>query len=301
MLTHCPYWDISYLVAVFFAVGSLCFIAGGLFSWLPLEVPSSEFPGEVVVAAGVTSFVGATLFQIGAILLVLEACNENRTGCFGWALYEAFEGDSDSTIKHDAESGHGDGGGFIVKADPTNCSHHHRGRSHRKKSTSRQSKSERKWTWFPSLHELRTHYLHEIGFVASTTLAIGATIFWITGICALPGIYSNMSVAVARGIYWLTYLVGGVLFTISSVLYMLEEQRVWYVPSPHLLGWHVGFWNLVGSVGWVLAASFGYCIRDSGCEYQCELTLIWASAGFFAGSFLQWYEAVSKYSIERSG
>lgn len=290
MFTECPYWDVSYLVAVFFTIGCLIFIASGLFSWLPLVEPSSEFSGESV-AGGVTSFVGATLFQVGAVLLVFEAFNESRTGCFGWAVSHAFAGEE----APEKISGSGD---FLARADVKNCRHHHQGG--RRTELSDMSQPRQKWIWWPSWYDFKTHYIHEIGFVASTTLAIGATIFYICGICSLPGIYDHMSLGLARGVYWLTYLVGGVIFIISSVLYMLENQTAWYMPAPHLLGWHIGLWNLIGSIGWTLAASLGYC-TSSGCAYQSELTLIWASFAFFVGSSLQWYEALQKYPIEREG
>lgn len=285
MITECPYWDVSYLLAVSFAVGSLLFIVSGLFYWLPLEIPSSEFPKETTVAAGVTSFVGATLFQLGAIFLVLESYNANQTGCFGWALHRSLMGDE--TTNGDAESS-----GVIFKRDYDHCRHHHQ-RARRKQP----SDAERKWKWYPTWNEVKTHYIHEIGFVANMILATGATLFYITGICGLPWIYENMSLGLARGLYWLAFLLGGVFFVISSALYMLETQPTWYTPAPHLLGWHVSFWNMVGSVGWTLSASWGYC-TSSACEYQSNLTLIWASAGFFIGSVLQWYEALEKYPVD---
>lgn len=289
MCTSCPYWDVSYLVAVFFSVGCLAFLISGFFSWLPLVAPRSEFPGEDV-GGGVTAFIGATLFELGAVFLVFEACNENQTGCFGWAVHHALEGDEDT------DGGWGTGG-FLARADVKHCRHHHQRRN---KYSDQAQPPERKWTWWPSWYELRTHYIHEIGFVASITLSFGATVFWINGICALPGIYDNMSLGVARGVYWLAYLLGGVIFIIASVFYMLENQPTWYKPAPHLLGWHIGLWNLIGSIGWTLAASLGYC-TSSGCEYQSELTLIWASTAYYIGSMLQWYEAVNKYPVERAG
>lgn len=288
MCTSFPYWDVSYWVAVSFTIGCLIFVVCGLFSWLPLVAPESEFPNEDI-AADITSFIGATLFQIGAVLLVFEACNENQAGCFGWAVHEVFVGDKDTGENGETQ-------GLLARADLKACHHHHQ----RGRKIADQSQPERAWTWWPSWHELKTHYIHEIGFIASTSLALGATIFYICGICSLPGIYSNMSLGLARGIYWLTYLLGGVIFIISSVLYMLENQTTWYTPAPHLLGWHIGLWNLIGSIGWTLAASFGYC-TSSGCEYQSELTLTWASAAFTIGSALLWYEAVNKYPVERAG
>jgi hypothetical protein len=291
MGTECPYWDISYLIAVSFSVGCLLFIISGLFYWLPLVAPSSEFSTEATAGAAL-AFVGATLFQVGAVLLVFEACNESQTGCFGWALHQALTGENDD-----------DTGRVVAKADVHSCQHHHQRRCQTdsaKQKQKQQPKADRKWTWWPSWHELRTHYFHEMGFVASITLSVGATVFYVSGICTLPPIYNNMSRGALEGVYYLTYLVGGVLFVISSVLYVLETQPTWYTPAPHLLGWHIGVWNLIGSVGWTLAASFGYC-TPSWCAYQGDLTLIWASVAFLIGSMLLWYEALQKYPVEKTG
>ena len=87
------------------------------------------------------------------------------------------------------------------------------------------------------------------------------------------------------------------MFVVSSALYMLEVQPNWYTPAPKLLGWHIGLWNMIGSVGWTLGAAFGYCMKG-WCEYQSELSLVWASAAFTIGSALLWYEAVNKYTVE---
>ncbi|KAJ5668496.1 uncharacterized protein N7477_007066 [Penicillium maclennaniae] len=292
MCTECPYWDVSYLVGVFFSVGCLLFVISGLFYWLPLVAPASEFSTETT-AGDILSFVGATLFQIGAVLLVFEACNENRTGCFGWALYQALKGDDSGSL-----------GDIFAKADVYSCQHHHQ-RRRRPDSVRQQLPApqqspppERQWTWCPTWHELKTHYFHEIGFMASISMFVGATIFYVCGICTLPWIYNNLSMGVLEGVYYLTYLVGGVFFIISSALYILETQPTWYTPAPHLLGWHIGLWNLIGSIGWTLAASFGYCTR-SWCAYQSYLTLTWASAAFLIGSMLLWYEALQKYPVEK--
>lgn len=305
MATECPYWDVSYLVAVSFTVGCAIFIACGLFSWLPLVAPSSEFEGESTVAKGVTACVGATLFQIGAVLLVFEACNENQPGCFGWAVHRALHHDSEAAVAgadgHDGSAPPGTT--WSARPHHEGCSHHyHQRRGHRRQKSTDVPwpKPQRRWEWWPSWDELTNHYIYEVGWLGSMTLALGATVFYVTGICTLPGIYSNMSTELTYGLYSLTYLVGGVLFIVSSVLYILETQPNWYTPAPHLLGWHIGVWNLIGAVGWTLAASLGYC-KPSWCTYQSELTLTWASAAFFIGSALLWYEALSKYPVEGHG
>ncbi len=38
-----------------------------------------------------------------------------------------------------------------------------------------------------------------------------------------------------------------------SLLYMLETQLDWYTPSAHALGWHVGAWNAMGGLGFVVS------------------------------------------------
>ena len=251
MFTEFAYWDISFWVAFLFTIGCLIFIVAALFYWLPVAYPSTEFHDEATIGGGVLFFVGATLFQIGAVCLVFEAFNMNRKGCFGRAL-----------------------------GDLSHCVHVHQ-------------KGE--WQWWPGWDGIRT-LSHEIGFVANISLAVGATIFYISGILVLPGVYSHLSQGVLYGVYWLSYLVGSVLFVFSGVLLLLETQEKWYKPAPHVIGWHAGFWNLVGAVGWLLSASFGYC-SASWCEYQSDLTLLWASVAYTIGSAILWYEALDKYPV----
>jgi hypothetical protein len=229
-------------------VGSAIFIACGFFYWLPVAYPSTTFPGEDTVAGGVTAFVGATLFQIGAIMLVIEACNENQTGCFGWALTQA--------LTHDSE-GEGSSDGASKAKATTECEHHHVRGLHKRSAVELQHPDAgRRWEWWPTWHELTTHYFHEIGFLASFILAVGATIFYVSGILALPGVYNHLPVGVLYGIYWMTYLVGGILFVVSSGLYMIETQPKWYKPQPQLLGWWIGVFNMIGSVGWTVRISW---------------------------------------------
>lgn len=71
------------------------------------------------------------------------------------------------------------------------------------------------WTWFPSLHDLKSHYLYEIGFLACFFQFCGATIFWISGFTALPGINDRLSQGLLDGIYWIPQIVGGAGFIIS--------------------------------------------------------------------------------------
>lgn len=112
MITCYPYWDVSYVVAIIFVIGSIVWCINGFLVWLPLPAPSTEFDGEIAIGGGVTAFIGATLFSIGSILYMIEAVNENRSDCFGWALEEALE----------------EKGMMRVRPDEGNCRHHHHNR-----------------------------------------------------------------------------------------------------------------------------------------------------------------------------
>ncbi|EGX93747.1 integral membrane protein [Cordyceps militaris CM01] len=269
MATVFPYWDVSWLIGVCFTVGCALFIACGFFYWLPVAYPATAFAHEADVAGGVVAFVGATLFQVGAVLLMLEAWNDRAETKFGGAM---------ETLLADRRFGLRRGG----DKEEEEVTRPENGGAPRDTTPRRQPNpfGEREWQWLPSWHDVRTHYVYEIGFLASATMALGAG--------------RDRLLPAKWGAYYLPYLVGGILFALASVLYVLETQPNWYTPQPCKMGWHVGVFNLLGGVGWTLAAAFGYC-DVHWCRYQSELALIWASIAFTFGSALQWYEALDKY------
>ena len=114
MVIQYPYWDVSYLVATIFTLGSCVWVINAFFAYLPLARPGTEFKNEVLYAGGITAFIGATIFEIGSVLLMFEAVNENRSGCFGWALERLIEG----------KEGH-EGRTIRVRPSKGQCSHHH--------------------------------------------------------------------------------------------------------------------------------------------------------------------------------
>ncbi|KAJ8097209.1 hypothetical protein POJ06DRAFT_262767 [Lipomyces tetrasporus] len=288
MFTYFPYWDISYLVAVLFTFGSVIWVINGFFAWLPLQVPASEFDNEGLVGGGVTAFIGATVFEVGSVLLVLEAVNVSREGCFGWAVEVALEGGEKSrellavTSKNDEQDHHFNRSSLLGRP------------SH---SPTYKYNLEPSWQWFPSFKELQTHYLHELGFLASLSQLIGATIFWMSGFTALPGIINNLSQGLLDGVYWAPQIIGGTGFIVSSALFILETQKNWYTPAPRSLGWHVGLWNLMGSVGFTLCGTLGPAYGSSRAQYQASLATFWGSWAFLIGSAIQWYESLDKWVI----
>ncbi|KAJ5083802.1 hypothetical protein N7456_013229 [Penicillium angulare] len=304
MATCVPYWDVSYLVAVTFTLGSAIWIINAFFAWQPLVEPSTEFAGESLVGGGVTGFIGATVFEIGSVLLLLEAVNANQTGCFGWAL-------ETELTKVNGEVSHT----VTAEAKPINdeCQHHHankrnlvgagkleaRRRSFSVEGYSTVSTDGRSFRWVPSVSELRKHYLRELGFLASLIQFFAASIFWIAGLTGLPGIIDHMSQGLTDGIYWVPQIVGGVGFIISGLLFTIETQKKWYQPAFHILGWHIGAWNFIGGIGFTLCGALGPASSVSGVEYQATLATFWGSWAFMIGSTIQWYESLSKYPVEK--
>lgn len=161
MCTYYPLWDVSYDVATVFTWGSVVWVINAFFAWLPLVRPDTEFRNEELTGGGVTAFIGATIFVLGSVLLMVEAVNENRTGCFGWALTQAEHADEERAEKV-----------LHLVAEPNNCTHHHRnkrnlvGKGNDTKTEIHEdphSPSPQTWIWWPSRELLRSHYFHEIG------------------------------------------------------------------------------------------------------------------------------------------
>ncbi|KAJ5550749.1 hypothetical protein N7535_001309 [Penicillium sp. DV-2018c] len=308
MFSYAPYWDVSYLVATTFTFGSAIWIINAFFVWLPLEDPKTGFPGISTVGGGVTAFIGATIFVFGSVLLFLEAVNENQTGCFGWALETVISEIEDDGRRRVARN--------ELKASMSECEHHHSDRKYLLRGTHPRitgsakypsqetgritsSPDGRSFRWIPSWSELRTHYLRELGFLASFVQLLSATVFWIAGFTGLPGIANHMSHPLTDGVYWAPQIVGGTGFILSGLLFTLETQSKWYIPAWHVLGWHIGFWNLIGGIGFTLCGALGPASVHSGVEYQATLSTFWGSWAFMVGSTIQWYESLQKHPVEK--
>lgn len=62
------------------------------------------------------------MFEVGSILLMIEAFNENRAGCFGWQVERLFlNGSNGSERDVDVEKGKT----IRLKPDAGSCTHHH--------------------------------------------------------------------------------------------------------------------------------------------------------------------------------
>ena len=97
------------------------------------------------------------------------------------------------------------------------------------------------WKWWPSTEELRSHYMHDLGFLACLIMFISMSVFCIAGLTSLPAIYNALDTpAKLNGAYWAPQVVGGVGFVLCGAMFMIETQEHWWLPSPGVLGWHIG-------------------------------------------------------------
>lgn len=243
-----------------------------------------------------------------------------ETACFGWALTSALESRPHlHPLKDSCRHHHPNRKSWLSriesKASPSSSPTHSLLDTDVSTSLKRPDRSARKWyapppttsttpthvtphqkgdnltdtprTWLPTLTELTTHYLREIGFLACLSQFLGATVFWISGFTAIPQINAALGTrAEQNGAYWLPQVVGGTGFVVSSLLFMVEVQERWYIPAPSLLGWHVGFWNLVGAIGFTLCGALGFAVDDGGpVEYALTLATFVGSWAFLV-SFL---------------
>jgi hypothetical protein len=279
MFVRYPVWDISYDVAMLFTIGSVVWCFNGFFVWYPLYRPSTEFSGEDL-GAGLTSMLGATIFEVGAVMALLEAVNENRTDCFGWALEKAVSEEQERLVARHSGCRHHHGskrtflgGGLSERADSKEADDvvDEKGGDGRGK---------RKFTWVPTWYELKTHYFRDIGFLAAFIQWMGATIFWVPGIVGIPQILARLTPSETTGVYWLLQVVGGSGFIISAGMLMLEVQSKWWKPNLSSLGWHIGFWNWIGGIGFTLCGALGFGAGNPSVNYAATLATFIGSWAF---------------------
>ncbi|EXJ56866.1 hypothetical protein A1O7_07210 [Cladophialophora yegresii CBS 114405] len=295
--TYYPVWDVSWLVAFIFTLGSIIWVINGFFAWLPVAAPSTEFDGEIYYGGGITAFIGAILFfEVGSILLIFEAVNANNTGCFGWAIEQLVDDERAAGRQR-----------LRIVANSHHCHHHHQNRHNfvgkpselTSEADDVNADAKKQWHWFATWHDLWTHYFHELGFLAGCAQLFGATVFGVSGITALPGIINHLEPQwKLNAAYWIPQVIGGSGFIVSSTLYMLETQQKWWKPAPHLLGWHIAAWNLVGAFGFTLCGALGMAYKNSGAQYEAGLATFWGSWAFLIGSYLQLYESLNKHPVE---
>jgi hypothetical protein len=103
----------------------------------------------------------------------------------------------------------------------------------------------------------------DIGYLAALIQLFAASVFWTSTVTGLPNVVPSLTEAwpphpVTIIFFWTPQVIGGMGFVVASLLLMLEEQHKWWKVELLRIGWHVGFWNLVGAIGFMLCGGLGY-------------------------------------------
>lgn len=306
-----PYYDMAYLVGISFAIGSAIFVANGIVCLLPLAYPHLSFGHDArLLSNGLTCFIGALAYQFGALVAYLEAVND---GSFhGSAMKRFLQGNEDNEkqlmkvklfdlIGHLTRNRGKDrvdmfrpGSGWPTKSRKASIVR--RGALDLGSDRARSHEPSR-FRWWPTWTSLKKHYVFEIGFLACSIQLISSTLYIVVGIVDLPGISNTLKPWQENLAYWIPDMIASAGFILASLLFTLETQDRWYKPQPRILGWWVGFFALVGSIGFEISAALGPATYDSVViEWQSSVATTWASVVFLIASMLQWYIFLSEIS-----
>ena len=271
MCTTFPYWNMAFWSGWSYSIGSILFVIDGAWSWGPIAFPGTDFSGEAEYGVPLCFFFGAIFYQIGATMAYLEAIND---GSFqGSALKRLLEGhEQDQKEMLDAKL-HAFFGHMVphhkskeVAIDPeagwkTKDLHQRPGSMYsvgdRRGGIDHGPAEEGEvseyltWRWWPTWHALRTHHIFEIGYVACTIQLFGATLYGMTGIVVLPGILDSLKPWQELGAYWVPQVVASMCFLTAGIMFTLETQEKWYKSEAKTIGWWIGAWATIGSVGFL--------------------------------------------------
>jgi len=284
--------NISWHVAVLFSLGSICWIVNGQYA---LTQSSSS---NIINAEGYSALIGGLLFWAGAYFAVLEALNVSKNLNFGVAVHELVHDLEKRDSKHSYKHYHMDRLKKMHK-NPDNLRFQHMKSfkvtlcdyetdAGNAKETSVLPAT---WKWWG--------YIPSIGFIAAFLQFIGATFFAIAVICGVPGVIGATEWQLQQAFIWTMQCAGSVFFVISSWMMMVEEQENWYMPALGRIGWHASFWNLIGSIGFLLSAIFGYLANWKGNGTVCcqlwgtAFNTYYGSWAFMIASALLYYEVLN--------
>jgi hypothetical protein len=281
MFTTFPYWDMAFWSGWSYSFGSLLFVIDGAFAWVPIAFPSTTFAGEAEYAVPLLFFIGTLFFELGATMAYLEAVNDGSFA--GSALRRFLDGhedakkemldeklhnlvhhlvpqqrDDDTTEKSQANVD--PEAGWQTRDTPARPGSIYpgsmkpaprRGGLDYGVTEEGETTEYLTWRWWPTWHRLRTHHIYEIGYLACAIQLFGATLFGIAGIVLLPGILTSLSQWQQNAAYWIPQIVASVSFLSAGLSFTLETQEKWWKPKYKDLGWWIGFWAIVGSMGFL--------------------------------------------------
>ncbi|XAO22397.1 hypothetical protein I312_101167 [Cryptococcus bacillisporus CA1280] len=276
--------DVSFWLAVSFTLGSAIWVINGFLVWFPLLRPKLD-TDTFLRTSSATAFIGGTIFELGSYLMVVEALDRGREINFGTAIGQL--------LHHRRHTPHNATLNSSTLVNPSEE------RSYTASSTPPNSKQDIKtgivegakgfiWWGKPMWHDM--------GYMAAIVQLFAATVFWVSTLTGLPGVIPGYasgggSTAIIDVFFWTPQVVGGTGFIVSSAILMIEVQKHWWLPNIIDIGWWVGFWNLIGAIGFTLCGALGYS-SASGMVYESDLATFWGSWAFLIGSAFQVTEVI---------
>ena len=267
-----------------FTVGGFVLTVNAVLSFLPF-IGGLKLPNGVAYVEGILSIMSCTLFLIGSAFAFVEAARATRrrsTGC-EQPKQTAF-GDSTDDLLEKGIATPTTPDEYAVLHHPS--SNYHTLVHHLRELVLETEKKEvtesikrayttrlvRFWGMVSAAPSLRTTLFPEISFVASAIFLSCSALYWATSCASLVTIFRENMIA-----QWIRYpqLVAAFGFIVASAMLMVKIQEKWWKPAVTMLGWHVNFWNLIGSVGFFFCAAFGIIDHVYWANFQFGCSYLW--------------------------
>eukprot|EP00850_Spirogloea_muscicola_P018879 SM000178S03444 [mRNA] locus=s178:53253:54265:- [translate_table: standard] len=243
-------------------------------------------------AIGYTALVGGALFFIGSYLALLEALNAPLAVEFGHEIAVDVERLTTDVLHHPhhkarrpsaAVAGSTDGGPSADSGSQPAA----------KSSAAADQPRQQTWRWWGYEPRQLSYWLAILQFIGATIFGMSACITGVPNV--LPSDY-DAHYRLWDYLYWLPQVIGAPFFIINGLLTMVEVSGSWLAWKPFDLGWHVGFWNALGGIGFLLSGAFGFLEYPAMC---CQLwgtafSTFWGSIFFLMSSYLLLPEMLNK-------
>lgn len=259
------YYDVSWWTAFLFTIGSCFWVVNGVFAF---HTPVQSAVALVNVEA-ITAFLGGFTFVLGGYSMYLEAQNEGNTAAFDRAVRR----EERDLVRHFK---------LLLTA-----------RARRTHLDLLKRPPDAQWRW------IGWGSMRNISFAANVIQFLGTIVFFVSVVTVLPGVLPASEPA-HRALYivllWLPQVIGAALLTVSSYLIMLENQhRAFYIPELTSLGFHVGLFNVIGSLGFFMSGLGGIIFSTAQTNqrlWSVAFSTYVGSYAFLLGSVLQYWEIV---------
>lgn len=290
VLTTFPYWNMAFWSGWCYSIGSAMFVVDGAWAWVPQQWPDSEFTGQETYGVPLLFFFGACLYQVGGVMAYLEAVNDGSfAGAAMKHLFEGhqeiekefLDAKLHTFFGHIVPHHHRDDDDEVdaeKSGNPNHTDDCHWDSLQKKDTTPEAVYAETKklvqrrggfdkgtappkpegavpeyltWRWWPSRHNLKTYHIFELGYLACAIQLLGVTLYGVTSIVILPGIFDTLVWWQKLWAYWLPQVVASCCFLIASVMFTVMAQDRWHTPRMGAVSWWIGMWAIVGSVGFL--------------------------------------------------